>query len=426
MLEVSQWSEGGEVSWDNPMPVTMGGSFSVDAFLRQRVSNPETLFDSASRYQNSALIWETDLTGSATATHNSDDSTVDLTVTTGATDRVVRQTRQYWPYQPGKSQFVIGTFNMMASGGTLSIVKRSKVTGAVVETDKAQNEWTENPLDGTDALKPTLDGSKAVIFYLDLEWLGVGHVRTGFIIDGRAYEAHHFSHSNVIASTYMTTATLPVRYEIVNDATNTTKYFGYGDDDNGIFIKCVEPKAATTLKSICCSVVTEGGFETGFGVPFKADNGVTPIAVTTRRALLTIRPKSTFNSIVNRALILPQDFSVYAQTNSCFYELVFGGTLGGSPSWADVNAQSAVEYDVAGTTVTGGVPFKSGYVPAGGSGANVFSTAQVRALAARLPLALNLDGTHPTSPYTDNLSLVATSMSGTSNVTGVLDGVEIR
>jgi hypothetical protein len=75
---------------------------------------------------------------------------------------------------------------------------------------------------------------------MDLEWLGVGTVRIGFVIDGNFHVCHRFNHANLIASTYITTASLPIRYEITNTGATT---------------------GASTLKQICSSVLSEGGYE---------------------------------------------------------------------------------------------------------------------------------------------------------------------
>lgn len=414
-----------EVTPGNPLPVNLGDRSSVDAFARLRVSDPTTIFDSSSIYQNSPLIWQTKTAGSGSSAFVANDSTVDLTVTSASGDSVIRQTRQYYPYQPGKSQFILMTFNLGTDSG-ISFVLRSKTSGTVVDTVFDRADWNVDKFDGTGPSGKTADMSKAHIFWADMEWLGVGRVRMGLVIDGVPYLGHEINNAGANLTTYMKRAFLPCRYEITNDATYTTRLVGYGDADDGIFIRARTARAAATLKAICCAIISEGGYTDVLGVPFGIANGTTTIGVTTRRAIASVRPKLTFNSLTGRGLLVPEAISIYAQTNPCFFEVVYGGTLGGSPSWTSANDQSMMEFDVAGTAVTGGIVITSGYAIAGGSGGNAFSSSQQRSLQARLPLALDIDGAHPTTPYTDSLSVVCTSMSGTSNVAANISWREIR
>ena len=387
----------------------------LDAFGRQRTSDPVTLFDSQQQYDANPLLWEDDLTANGTATHNAEYASVDLAVTTASGDKVIRQTRQYLRYQPGKSQLVLTTFVMSAAqtnlrqrvgyfdgengiflelnNSALRIVRRTNVSGTPVDNVIEQAAWNINTL-------PELDITKSAIFVIDLQWLGVGEVRCGFEIDGNLYYVHHIHNANNLASVYMTTANLPVRYEI--EATGTLS-------------------GAATMQAICCSVISEGGFESNRGVPFSVGNGITGIAVTTRRAILSIRPKATFNSIVNRGEILLNLASVYAVTDTAYVELVYGATLGGTPSWSSVGASSIVEYDIAGTTVTGGITVDSFYVPASGTGVNARPSAADRGVLSRLPLTLDIAGANPI-----NLSIVCTAFTGTSTCSGSLTWGELR
>ena len=168
-----------------------------DAFGRQRVSAPETLFDLSHLYDKQPLYVEELLVTGGTTTHLPNEAAVRMDVTTTAASRVVRQTKRYFNYQPGKSMLVlltgvltdvtntgitsrIGFFDDAAdksvdisgngvffeySGGTLKIVKRSYTTGAQVDTAVAAAGWSEgDPLDGTGPSGVTFDPTKAQIF----------------------------------------------------------------------------------------------------------------------------------------------------------------------------------------------------------------------------------------------------------------------
>lgn len=388
-------------------------------FSGLRVVQPTTLFDSQMQYDTNPLLWETTLAGSGSATHLPNESSVRLRTTTASGDSVIRQTKAYFRYQPGKGQMILTTFRtavpaanvrqrigyfdaqngifLELDGTTINIVRRTYTSGSAVDNKVAQASWNLDKLDGTGPSAITLDWTKTQILIIDFQWLGVGRVRVGFDIDGKIYYAHEFRNANNLTLVYMTTPNLPVRYEITNSGTASS--------------------STNDLIQICTSVISEGGVELGRGYPFSANNGITAIGVTTRRAVLSIRPAATFNSIVNRSLILPQGFEFYVTTNAMLWEVVYNGTLGGSPSWAAANASSAVEFDVAGTTVTGGITIASGYVPA----AAATRTAVSQKIESRLPLVLDAAGANPI-----NLSLVATSFTGTSNVAAEIDWVEYR
>lgn len=397
------------------------GGTSIDAFGRLRVSNPQTLFDSQLQYDEMDLVWDEKLTGSATFTHNPNNSGGNMNVTTASGDQVIRQT-PYQRYQPGKSQYIIVTSDFVEAvancrkcvgyfdaengvffemnGTDLSFTLRSKSSGSVVNTKVDQADWNQDPHDGTGPSRVTIDGTKSQVFWIDLEWLSVGTVRVGFFHHGVPHLSHAFHNANTISGAYMTTANLPVRYEITNDA---------------------EIVSGTSMLQLCTCVISEGGFTTDLGFEFAAGNGVTPIAVTTRRAILSIRPKATFNSIVNRSLIVPEDFGFFPQTNAGFMEIIYNGALGGAPSWNSVNANSMVEFDIAATTVTGGITVTHSHADAGGQGSKQFSGRAAGDLAARYPLHLDIDGANPT-----HMSLVITSMADTCSAVGHIGWKEIR
>lgn len=374
---------------------------SIDAFGRQRVSDAVTLFDSQLQYNALPLLWQT--VGDGTATHVPAKAAVQMTVTAGQT--LLRQSRTYVRYQPGKSQLILltgvlgaavagvtkragyydddnGIFFELTTGG-LYVVKRSKVTGVVVDTRVGMADWNVIPR----AAGAGIDSTKAQIFLIDLEWLGVGRVRTGFVVDGEIIYVHEFVHANEIASVYMSTANLPLRYELIS----TTG-------------------AASDMFQICSTVQSEGGFQAEMGIPHAVGNGATGISVTTRRAVLSIRPKATFNTLVNRGAIIPESVQVYATGTPVYFEIVYGGALGGSPVFGSVGDNSIVEYDVAGTTVTGGEVIDAGFVVVSGTGGNARGSEQ-NALLSRLPLVLDKAGANPLT-----LSVVTTGIGGAATV----------
>ena len=241
--------------------VQFGGG-TTDAFGRLRVSEPYTLFDSQNRFQIDPQF-DTSTSGSATATHLSNESTVAMNVTTTSGDEVIRQTKRVFPYQPGKSLLALMTFVMAPTQTNLRqrvgyfgandglyleqndtdvrFVLRKSTSGSVDDTEYVtQANWNVDKFDGTGPSGITLDLTKAQILFFDIEWLGVGDVRCGFYSQGKPVIAHIFQNENVKDKVYMKTAILPVRYEIT--ATGALS-------------------SGATLRQICSTVASEGGYQ---------------------------------------------------------------------------------------------------------------------------------------------------------------------
>ncbi len=391
----------------NEPTVKIGGTdtnANLDAFHRLRVSNPLTLFDSQTHYDDlTSFLWVHKLVTNGTTTFLADEASVRLNVTAENGSRVVRQTRAYLRYQPGKSQFILITFNfgtgqantkkragyfddnngifIEEENGSIWFVKRSSTTGSVVDTRIAQADWNIDRNDGTGPSGITFDGLQGHLLVIDLEWLSMGSVRIGFIHRGQIQYAHRFDHTNLQALPYMTTANLPIRYEIVNTA-------GAAGTNNFV--------------TICSTVMSEGGFEEQLGIPFSSSNGATTISVTTQRAVLSIRPKTTFNSIENRGTVKFVTIDALVSTNDVFVEIFYNTALT-SASFASVDDNSIMEFDVA-TTITGGHRVATFFVS---SGLGVSSGAADQRFLARVPVGLDVDGANP-----DTLSIVVTSVGG--------------
>lgn len=396
-----------------------------DAFGRLRTSDPVTVFDYQSEYDKGLLLWEETTVGSGSAAHDANEACVDMTVTTASGDKVSRQTIQYHRYQPGKSQLIMMTFVFAAgqantdqrvgyfdddngiflelSGTTLQLVRRTNTSGSPVDTNVAQASWNLNTL-------TALDITKAQIFIIDVEWLGTGTVRCGFWFDNEIIYVHEFRNANTLDVVYMRTANLPVRYEIENT----------GAAGSGV-----------TMKAICCSVISEGGFEADRGYPFSRTNYDKDLPGNGKvMPILSIRPKLTFNSITNRGEIIVQAANGLAQKNNTIFEIVYDGTLtwnasdSASVAYSSVNANSITEYDTAANSIAGGIIISSFFAPAAGAATpaqqGIGGAAQL-GLQSRLPMALNAAGTSAKI-----MTLTARTITGSASVSASLFWQELR
>lgn len=349
--------------------ITPAGTTSADAFGRLRVSQPYTMFDSQHRYQENDK-WSTVTGGSATTTYNTNESTISLNVTTASGDYIYRETKRVFPYQPGKSLLVLNSFTFASgltnrrqrigyfgtqngiffeqSGTTNYMVLRSYVSGAVNETRVAQSGWNTDKFDGTGDSARTLDPTKGNIFWMDIEWLGVGDVRTGFVVDGSLVIAHVFHNENVQDTTYMTTAVLPLRQEIENIGTTT---------------------AGGSARQICNTVASEGGYE-GFTRRYNMATSTTPKTLTASGVtypLVSIRMASGRTDSV----IIPANLSIaleQTQNNKpdiIQYRVLLNPTLSGT-NW-QTHYNGNVQFDVTATGVSGGTDVVGGYIVSDGT-----------------------------------------------------------
>jgi hypothetical protein len=406
-----------------PLPVSIGGT-NVDAFNRLRVSNPLTLFDSSHRYADNNL-WASSITGTAAATFSANEGLVNLTVGTANGDQIIRETIKVFSYQPGKSLLIMNTFVMGTAktnlrqrvgyygvangmyferdGTSLYFVERSSVTGSVVNTRVAQQDWNQDTLDGSgSASNPsglTLDASKAQILYMDVEWLGLGTVRMGFIINGVFIPAHNFNHANIITTTYITTASLPLRYEMTNTAATAS---------------------ASTLKQVCSTVISEGGYELR-GAQLSAGNTITsPRTLTTAGTfypVVSIRLKSTRLD----AIVILTAISILGITNNANYkwEVVASGTTTGG-TWVSAGTNSAVEYNITGSSFAVGTGriLATGFFQGSNQGSNSVDILKEALFASQLERE-----PFTATPY--ELTLACAAASNGDQVLGSMDWEEI-
>jgi hypothetical protein len=344
------------------VPVSIGGT-NTDAFGRLRTSAPYTLFDSQNRYAIDNQFDTSTATGGST-TYLPNEASVRMDVTTSSGSEVVRQSYRCMPYQPGKGLLMLGTFVMntaktglrqrvgyfgtqngvfiQQADSTVSFVLRSYISGSVSDARTVnQADWNGDKLDGTGDSGFTLDLTKAQILWMDFEWLGVGSVRCGFIIDGQYIVCHTFENANDITSVYMTTAVLPVRYEITNTAATAS---------------------ASSLKQICSSVVSEGGYEQT-SIEHVARRTTTKTSIsTTFLPLVSIRLAST----ALNAVVLPAKFNVMPTSTGDDFEVILAKNCTGltSASWAAVASDANVEMDTSATAMTLGTIVDIQYVKA--------------------------------------------------------------
>ena len=402
--------------------VTITDSANLDAFSRLRVSNPLVLHNSQFTYDLAPIIYEPITNGTgATVTFDSTNRCALLTFASTPTGgKAYMQSFEYLPYQPGRSQLIFITFNMLGGvANTLKFAGYSDGTNGIEfqlnGTTKqfviysgssagnetvTQSSWNIDPLDGTGASGITLDVTKTQILIIDIQALYVGRVRVGFDMGGQVVYAHEFLHANIFIYPYAQTVNLPVRCGMTCTGT-----------------------VSTTMNFICSAVISEGGSEdiNVYGYTFQQDSGLVSVG-TGGTHMLSLRPRTTFNSITNRSRVAFIDVEIYNAGNQAVqWQLCIGQAITGTTTYNDVNTNySSSEYNVLGTlSGSPAIIIDGGYVASGGSVKTVTNTA----IISRYPITLDAAGLHRAM---GTLTLKATSLTGSQNCYGLIKFREIR
>ena len=351
---------------DTTLPITFPTT-ALDAFGRLQVAEPYTIFDSQNRYAADNQFDTSTATG-GTTTYLPNESTVRLNTTTTSGSEVVRQSYRVMPYQPGKGLGLMATFAMntgktglrqrvgylntqngvffQQNDTTLAFVLRSYTSGAAVETTITQANWNGDKMDGTGASGRVIDVTKTQILVIDFEWLGVGDVRCGFFNDGQFVICHTFHNDNVQTEVYMTTAILPVRYEITNTAATAS---------------------SSALKQICSTIYSSGGYQQSSAEHVARRTSIFTNIDTAANfyPIVSIRLASTALG----AVVLPRSIQFQPTTLQNYEVVLIKNPVLTGASWTAQPDDDNVEYDVTATAIsTAGTIVQQAYIANTGGG----------------------------------------------------------
>ena len=393
-----------------------------DLFGRLRVSAPYTLLDSKCVYDNQPYLWDDQqVSGSGTSsTYNTNQASVTLRVSASTAGSRVRQTIVRPNYQPGKSQMIFmtgvigavsnsgitkrwGTFDsgnglfFEISGGVLKVVRRSSFGGSPQDYPVAQTAWNIDTLDASSSSGIRLDTAKSNIYFINYEWLGVGDVVFGIVVDTKLYPCHRIKTSNIGTGVYMSTPNLPLRAEITNSGA----------------------APADSLTIICGSVVSEGGSEpTGYVRSIdRGTNKLVARADGNTFVALALRTNPTFAG----ATIFPTNINIVSDGSDPYlWQLVLNPTITGSAlTYANTDSVQAnipgnASYASGGTVVLSGYGQGVSTSGPGNSGKGLLGSSSV---GATIPPSLSL------GQYIDGTSTVYAVTFKSANLGGPVSGV---
>ncbi len=203
-----------------------------------------------------------------------------------------------------------------------------------------QSAW-DDPLDGEGASGMTLAQTNLGVFYIAFQYLGGGPIWIYAEDDatGLPFLVHTdlYSNKNTEPSVHMPHFfhTMWVNNKsTTSDLVLKSSSYAYFVEGKTSFIELHQPQNSSGLKE--------------------------KTSVTTEVAIFTIRNKTTYASKTNFIDIIIEHFAASieasAANNLGSVRFIKNTTLGGTPSYSDINTtNSVVEIDTAGTTVTGGV-----------------------------------------------------------------------
>lgn len=330
--------------FNNNVNTKYSDSANLDAFGRLRVSEISNIIELKQVYDNLPLIISEVTGGTITSVHSQQYAKVTMT-TSASGSYVVRQSKNWATYQPGKSQIFEGSFgnfqiqtNVIKRVGlfnsTTATTYDTQLDGCYLESNGVTNKisfviqrsgttvftsesstWDSSEYDPT-----SIDWSKVQIFFLDYQWLGVGRARFGLTIDGVTYIFATHSSTNSETEVYMSSPNQPIRYEI--------RQVGAGSG---------------TFDMICSQVSSEGSTNDLTYTTSIPHTGTTTLNTSgTKYPYIGVRLKSGFRASTG---YVKSVFVLNTSNDDYLISVEYNPTLSSTPSWTSI-ANTPYEYSL--------------------------------------------------------------------------------
>lgn len=377
----------------------------LDPFGRLITVQPIELGSHDHRAGKLPRYWDEQVVGNATSTHNPLTVSVDVTTGTGATDSVLRQTYRCFQYFRGNAQ--IGKFSLNPGGvgiannerlwgfgddqngvfwgidgNGLKVIRRSFTSGVTVNHTVYQQNFNLDRLDGTGPSGLNIDLGKQNLFTITYGWLGTADIQLKVAYKGKLVTAHVFESSNIEASAWSRSGSLPIMYSNKNTDVTT---------------------APVTMKICCSSVYTVGSSEetATYG---SVSTGTTTISINstlTCVAAIRLRPDTNYFGIDPAAYdILP-----IQGTGVAFYRVILRPTLTGAV-WANYSDVTQILTAPAGYVAGSGYVIQEGYANLSVQGRN----------AVEIPARINSTLGYAIDGTPDAIAIVMQTTSGSGQL----------
>jgi hypothetical protein len=335
--------------------VKYSDSSNLDAFGRLRTSNVTSLLEYKHVYDKLPIVINEVTAGTATSIFDKPNSQVVMSVST-TNDYVIRQGVARGIYQPGKGQIFEASFSsfqlqtnvikrvgyfttsstapynsvidgfLLESNGQTNIISFQIWQSGTTTFSAATSSWSTTDYDVTN-----INWSKTQLMFVDFQWLGVGRVRFGLVIDGQFKLFTAATGTNNLNNVYMKSPNQPIRYEI----------------------RSVSGGAAGTFNMICSQISLEGSINS-----LQKSSSVTAFTAQTKSTAYVTYPILGYrlNSNYEGANITLSDIQSLNITNPSKADYLitvqYNPTLSSSSSWTDIS-NTPIQYALStGQTIT--------------------------------------------------------------------------
>lgn len=399
------WNTGYSAYVPTQLPITLADGPQLESYGRLRVATNSLIFGVQFSNTVNSLLFNTAIIGSATLTSVPNKAAARLSTTTGATDSIAVQTKRYLRYNPGSSHAIMITGIVGAkktnvrqrwgyfdnndglffeqTSSDLAVVLRTSTSGSPVDTRITQSNWNLDKLDGTGLSGLNLDTAKHNAYIIDFVWQGAGRIRFGVLYNENIIYFHQILSANLNTAPYIRSPSRPGRIELTNLGATV---------------------GSTNMDVVCLLALRETGDKLLAPFASSASRGTTAVTVNSIKPLISLRPKATFNGIPNRIPILPQSTVVLCNQQSVLVQVYINAILTGA-SFTSAGPNSAAEYDISSTVVSGGTLLLETYIPSSNNG-----SLDLGLLSDNVVLGLDIAGS-----VQDTITITATSLVGNTS-----------
>lgn len=225
------------------------------------------------------------------------------------------------------------------SGTQFGILYRTNTSGSVVNNWIPQSSWNFDTMNGTGPSGAVLNPLKGNVYKVQYQWLGFGNIK--FYIEdtsGTINLVHIIQYPNQFTGTSIRNPSLQTFADVANS----------GNTGN------------ISISVPCMASFTEGTAMPRYYARYSLNlSKTTSNSATTTTSVIGIQNQATFpgTTRTNQVLVYPQVLSVFnvnGGANDFVVRVYLNPTVTSSSYTNTINTNSAVLYDTAGTTVSGG------------------------------------------------------------------------
>ena len=403
--------------------IRFADSTGLDAFGRQRVSSPQSLFSVKQIYPNTDLFYGDFGDGEIEPTPSKAGTIIRIPA--GIIGIHTYCSHRHIQYQPGKSSLeqITGVWGTLVPGiirrlgirnffnervyieqngdnQTAYTVVESYAGGVLDRREVERLLWLDR-LDGTGGAENKsgvlVDPTKNHLISFDWQWLSAGRLRFNYSFEAQPTVFDIRNHGNVLDLPWVRCPDMQVFWEI-----ETTKAL----------------LVDAEFLSICAAVSSEGGQEPS-GINYGKSTGGNPVTVgTTYKPVIAIRSAPTYKGEPNIISGRLNNYSVNSNADIIYQIVWFPASVTGG-QWNPVGGHSSMEFNITATLVGGGQVIEEALLAASGTGSKAQGGNLADILAQQEVICRNADNSGGLM-----MVIAARAITGTADVHASMKWVE--